>query len=103
MNNQIANSKVEVPSGIALNDKDYMNCTLSTLKEMEKNLTVSLTECSCEELYQQYFNMFSSIAKLQREAYELMFRKGWYTLEKAEANKINQKLEMLSQEFNGLS
>lgn len=103
MNNQICNQKVEVPSGIKLNDKDYMNCILSTLKEMEKNLTVSLTECSCEELYQQYFNMFSSISKLQREAYELMFRKGWYTLEKAETNKINQKLEMLSQEFNGLS
>jgi hypothetical protein len=32
-----------------------------------------------------------------------MFRKGWYVLEKADNNKINQKLEMLSQEFNSLS
>ncbi len=103
MNNQVSNPKVEVPSGILLNDKDYMNCTLSTLKDIEKNLTVSLTECSCEKLYQQYFNMFSSIAKLQREAYELMFRKGWYTLEKAEVNQIEQKLEMLAKEFNNLS
>lgn len=103
MNNQICNPKVEVPSGISLNDKDYMNCVLSTLKEMEKNIAVLLTECSCEELYQQYFNLFISISKLQREAYEIMFRQGWYILEKAENTKINQKLEMLSKEFNSLS
>lgn len=103
MNNQVCNQKVEVPSGIALNDKDYMNCVLSTLKELEKNLATTLTECSCEELYQQYFNLFSSIAKLQREAYEILFRKGWYILEKADQNKIDQKLQLLSKEFNCLS
>lgn len=103
MNRQICNPEVEVPSGIAFNDKDYMNALLSTLKELEKNLAITLTECSCEELYQQYFNLFSSVAKLQREAYEIMFRKGWYILEKAEQNKIDQKLQMLSKEFNRLS
>ena len=103
MNNQICNPEVEVPSGIAFNDKDYMNTLLSTLKELEKNLAITLTECSCEELYQQYFNLFSSVAKLQREAYEIMFRKGWYILEKVEQNKIDQKLQMLSKEFNRLS
>ena len=38
MNNEIKNEKVEVPTGISLNDKDYMNLCLSTLKCMEKNL-----------------------------------------------------------------
>ena len=43
-NNKIKNDKVEVPSGVSMNDKDYMNSILSCLKEMVKNYAVSLTE-----------------------------------------------------------
>ncbi len=103
MNNEIKNEKVEVPTGISLNDKDYMNLCLSILKCMEKNLVVSLSEASCESLYQQYFNMFSEISKLQRESYELMFRKGWYTLTKEDKEKIENKFQCLTSEFNNLS
>ena len=39
--------------------------------------------------------MFTEITKLQREIYNLMFKKGWYEIEKAEENKITQKLNML--------
>ena len=37
MNNKITNTKVEVPKGTELNDKDYLNCLNSHLKEMCKN------------------------------------------------------------------
>jgi len=37
---KVANEKVEVPTGIELNDKDYCTCLLSTLKDMEKNYCV---------------------------------------------------------------
>ena len=37
-NKQIKNTKVETPSGTSFNDKDYMNSTLSCLKELSKNL-----------------------------------------------------------------
>lgn len=33
---KIGNTVTEVPKGIALNEKDYCNCLLSSLKEMEK-------------------------------------------------------------------
>ena len=36
MNNQIQNQKTEVSSGMKLNDKDYLNSLLSSLKEMIK-------------------------------------------------------------------
>ena len=45
-NNEIKNIKVDVPTGISLNDKDYLNSLLSSLKEMSKNYTLSLTEAS---------------------------------------------------------
>jgi len=103
MNNQINNPKQEVSTGINLNDKDYITSLLTCLKEMVKNYATVLTEASNEKLYQEYKTMFDEYANLQREVYELMFRKGWYSLEKAEAMKIDNKYKMLSQEFGDLS
>ena len=101
-NNKISNTKVEVPKGIAMNDKDYINSVLSSLKEMSKNYTLAMTEASNEYLYEEYFQMFNNISKLQRDVYEVMFQKGWYCLEEAEETKINQKLNMLTTEYNDL-
>lgn len=102
-NNEIKNLKTEVPTGMALNDKDYINSLLSCLKEMEKNYTVALIEASNETLYQKYKNIFDNYASLEREVYELMFRKGWYVLEKAEQQKIASKYQTLNQEFMDLT
>jgi len=102
-NNQISNPKTEVPTGIKENDKDYLNSALSLLKEMEKNFAIILTEASNETLFGKYEEMFNEIKSLQREVYELLFRKGWYTLEKAEATKITQKYNTLNEEFTSLS
>ena len=103
MNNKIENEEVMVQSGRALNDKDYMNSLLSTLKELVKNYAVSLTETSNECLYRKYKEMFDVYASMQREVFEAMFERGWYKLEKAEDNKINEKYNMLSQELNKLN
>ncbi len=103
MDNKVSNPKVKVPSGMSLNEKDYISELLSCLKAMEKDYTVALTEASNEDLYNKYYNMFLEISKLQREVYEVMFRHGWYCLEKAETTKISQKANMLTQELQSLS
>ncbi len=102
-NNQIKNQKTEVPTGVELNEKDYINSLLSCLKEMTKNYTVALTEASNEALYQEFKDMFDTYIKLQRETYELMFRKGWYVLEQAEGAKVGAKYNTLNQEFTDLN
>lgn len=102
-NNKICNPQTEVPKGIELNDKDYITTVLTCLKEMEKNYAIALTEASNETLYQKYFNVFTDISNLQREVYEVMFRKGWYQLEKAEEQKITEKAQKLSQEYSDLN
>lgn len=102
-NNEIKNVKVDVPTGISLNDKDYLNSLLSSLKEMSKNYTLSLTEASNETLYNEYKLMFNDYISMQRDVYELMFRKGWYVLEKSESNKINNKYQTLKQELDDLN
>ncbi len=102
MNNKISNEKVEVPSGIELNDKDYITSCLSYLKSMVKNYAVAVTEASNEVLYQEYKSMLDEFCIKQREVFELMFRRGWYSLEKAEQNKITEKYDCLNNEYNSL-
>lgn len=103
MNNQISNPKTEVAKGIALNEKDYITCLLATLKEMSKNYVMAMTEASCESLYGVYKETFLNISSLQREVYELMFRKGWYILEKQDTIKIDTKYQTLLKEYQDLN
>jgi len=103
MNNQISNTKTDVPSGIELNNKDYLNSLLSCLKEMVKNYSVVLTEVSNEYLYSIYKEMFDKYSNLQRKVFELAFKKGWYILEKAESAKINNKYTTFNKEYIDLN
>ncbi len=99
---KICNPKVEVPTGITLNDKDYVTCLLTTLKEMSKNYCIAMSEASNEELYKNYERAFLEISNLQRTVYEVMFKNGWYSLEKASSTKINEKLNTLTKEYDNL-
>lgn len=101
-NNKICNPKVEVPTGMAFNDKDYITCLLTSLKDMEKNYVIAMSEASNEKLYELHKSVFMKIASLQREVYELMFRRGWYCLEKSPVQKITQKFNTLSQEYQDM-
>ena len=102
-NNKIANPKQEVANGLAMNDKDYITDVLSSLKCMTKDYVVAMAEASNESLHSIYQDMFNNFDALQRDVYELMFRKGWYSLEKAEDQKVTQKYNCLNQELSGLS
>ena len=46
--------------------------------------------------------MFLKYSDMQRNVFELMFRKGFYKLEKAENDKISNKLNSLNQELMDL-
>ncbi len=94
---KIQNTKVEVPKGIELNDKDIINLTLTTLKNFTKNYAVALTEASNDNLYKELKKQFDSISKLQREAFEIVFRNGWYVLEEADGAKVGEKFNQLNQ------
>ena len=102
-NNKICNPKVEMPTGFDLNDKDYISCLNSCLKEMSKNYVTAMTEASNEKLFQIYKGIFNEVIALQKEVYQLMFRKGWYVLEAEQTEKIMEKFNTLNQEYTGLN
>ena len=105
MNNttEICNPKTEVEKGLVLNDKDYLEGILTVLKDLEKNLVIAMTEASHEEYYGKIHNMFEEIATLQRECYELYFKKGWFIIEKEDESKLTKKYDMLNQELIDLN
>lgn len=100
---KICNKEVECPKGIALNEKDYCICLLSTLKDMEKNYVVAMTEASNEWLFDFYKNQFDSLSNFQRELYNIMFQNGWYQLENVESKKRKDKYTMLEGDYRSLS
>lgn len=102
-NNKVQNPKTEVPSDSQMNDKDFLNDMLETEKNMSVNFTYALNEASNEELFEEIYGMFERIKESQRNLFELAFKKGWYSLEKAEETKINEEYNMLSGMFNELN
>lgn len=100
MNNKVQNPKTEVPANSNMNDRDFLNDILESEKNMSVNYTYALNEASNEELFKRIYDMFIHIKEEQRNLFELSFKKGWYTLEKAEENKINEEINTLSNMFN---
>ena len=102
-NNKITNPKTQTSTGIEMNDKDYLTCLQTALKEMSKNYATAMTEASNEHLYKSYLSIFNELSTLQRDVYKLMFQKGWYSLEITEQSKVNEKYNMLSKEYQDLN
>ena len=96
---KIQNSQTKVSETIELNDKDYMNRLLSSLKEMVKGYALVLTEASNENIVKDYQESLLEYIKLQRDTFELMFQNGWYLLESVDNKKINNELTTLEKEF----
>ena len=101
-NNMIQNKETEVTKTKEMNDRDYMNAMLETEKNMSVNMTIALNEASNEKLYEGLFDIFKDIKQSQRNLYECMFKNGWYSLEKAEEQKITQTYNKLEQKYQEL-
>lgn len=101
-NNEIKNPKKEVPTGIEMNDRDYLNSILELEKNMSNNYSIALNEASNDYLYEDYFTLFEDTKDAARECYNLMFQNGWYTLEEAEENKVSKKIDCFTKELSEL-
>lgn len=103
MNNKITNPETEVSKTIEMNDRDYLNCVLEALKNMSNNLSYALNEASNTQLFNNFHEIFNDVKKASRDAYNLAFKNGWYSLEKAEEQKIQEKIQELNQKMNELN
>ncbi len=90
---KITNPKTEVPNTAQLNDRDYCDMMLNTCKKMVDSYAIALNECSNETYYNSLFKIFQETSQSQRRLYNLMFRKGWYSIEAEPQQKIMQTVQ----------
>ena len=102
MNNKIQNPKTELPDTTSLNDCDYLNQVLECTKNMSVNMSIALNEASNQKLYDEFYQIFNDLKIAQRDLYNMAFKNGWYSLEKSENTKINEKINELTQKLNQL-
>jgi spore coat protein CotF len=97
--NKIQNPQSNIPQGKSpqMNDRDMVNDTLSSLKYLTDNYNVFTREASHLALHQDVLNMLAETHSQTRAMYNLMFRKGWYSLEMEQP----QKLQQTHQQFAG--
>ena len=86
-----------------MTDRDFLNDILASEKDITSNTATSITEASNRNLASFFLEFFDITEELQREAYELAWNYGWYTLEEAEAKKIKEEVKNLTKRIDELS
>lgn len=102
MNNTLANQEQPTPKSKEMNDIDYLNDMLSTEKRLITNYAIAQIEASNDFLCQEIANISQETYIMQRNLFNLLFKKGWYKLEKAEEQKINTVLGEQENKLNEL-
>ncbi len=76
--------------GPQMNDRDMTNDTLASLKYLTDNYNVFAREASHHILHQDVVNIMLETHRQARDVFNLMFRKGWYSLEPEQPQKLMQ-------------
>ena len=100
--NTICNPETQVPKGPEMNDCDYLNDLLLTEKHYSSSYTVAMSEASNEYLYKEIGAICEETKDMARALFNLQFKKGWYKLEEADANKISTVSQEYEQKTNEL-
>jgi len=76
-------------------DQDNIMILLELEKNMVKNYSVAITEASNSELMNEFSKLFEDSKQAQRQIYNYALSKGWYQIEQAPQDKINQEQQKL--------
>ena len=95
--NNIQNPETQVPQTPDMNDRDFINDVLSTEKYIASSYNIAMNEASHEALYNDISSIFQETQTCQRNLFNLMFKKGWYSFEAADQQTLTQS----HQQFTG--
>jgi len=89
-------SMTQVQQGPQMNDRDFTNDLLATEKYLTTAYSTALNEASHQTLYQDILTVLTETQQAQRDLYNFMFQNGWYTLEAADTQKLQQSYQKFS-------
>jgi spore coat protein CotF len=94
--NKIGNPETQVPKTPQMNDRDFVNELLATEKYLTNSYSTALNEMSHDSLYQDIQGIFNETQNCQRELYNVMYQNGWYKLEAADSQKLQQSYQQFA-------
>ena len=86
-----------------MDNKSISTLILSLEKAIIKDYSVAVTESSTVEFLDIIKNLRDMSISAHRDLFDLMSEKGWYQIQKAETNKIDEEYQKLSQEMSKLN
>ena len=103
MGKKVECEMTEVSSTKDMNDKDILNDVLICLKNISNNYSIAIDEMSNKKLYKDVLSIFTETKDAARNAYNLAFSKGWYSLEEADDEKITQSYDKYNKQNKELA
>ncbi|WP_066174997.1 spore coat protein [Bacillus marinisedimentorum] len=93
---KIQNPETSVPETPQMNDRDFANDLLATEKYMTASYSTALNEASHQELYNDLAMIFKETQDCERDFFNLMFQKGWYSFDAAQGQQLQQTYQQFS-------
>lgn len=97
---KIQNPETQIEKTVQLNDRDVINDFLATEKYMTDGYSTALNEVSNQTFYDTLLQIFTETQNQQRHLYNLMFKNGWYSLDKADQQQIDQAVQQFTGYMN---
>lgn len=82
-------------------DKDIMTDQLSSQKFITDSYNVFASECASSALKTEFMNILSEEHQIQFELFSEMQKKGWYSVDQAEQQKIAQAKQKFQNQQQG--
>lgn len=89
-------------NGLEMGVKDYLTCMLEIEKNMSNNYSYAMNEASNDDLYEDFFDMFTIVKDMARDIYSFLTQKGWYPIEYQQENKVSQETQKLCDKLQKL-
>ena len=87
---KIQNPETQVPKTPQMSDRDFINDILATEKYLTTSYTHAQNEASHENLFRDIHSIQMETQKCQRNLFNVMFEKGWYSFEAADAQTLSE-------------
>src|SRR5690625_2118209 len=96
MSGKIQNPEMQVPKTPQMSERDFLNDMLTTEKYMSHSYTYALQDASHTQLYNDLAQIAQETSNCQRDLYNVMFRKGFYSLDAANAPQLSESYTQFS-------
>ena len=85
-----------------LSERELLNDALSSEKQLLHVYSTYLAEASCPNLRSELTKVFNETQQMQFEIFQAMEQKGWYSIQNAELQQVQQAVNNFTQMKNEL-